>query len=138
MTIKMFLQGKSASSDRELFGMVGKFIVDATLHEKLGTAITSQDGDIWLVSITGKGEVRGFSTSRKLNAGLHIRFVHCPNDSPLMCKTMISGLLKLAESDGCKCVWTNDKPDNEFWPEFGFKFTPRARGIFGRWERKVA
>lgn len=138
MTIKTFHQGASQATDRELFGLVGSFLVDLKIHEKLGTAITTQAGDIWLISMTGKGEVRGFATGRKLKGGgLHIRFVHCPDDAPLMCKTMINNLVTLAENEGCKSVWTNDKPDNSFWPEFGFTFTARARGTFGRWEKDL-
>jgi predicted signal transduction protein with EAL and GGDEF domain len=91
MTIKTFHQGKSQASDSELFGLVGRFLVDLKMHERLGTAITTNDGDIWLVSITGKGEVRGFATARKIKtSGLHIRFVYCPDDAPLMCKAMIT------------------------------------------------
>jgi len=138
MTIKTFHQGKSQASDSELFGLVGRFLVDLKMHERLGTAITTNDGDIWLVSITGKGEVRGFATARKIKtSGLHIRFVYCPDDAPLMCKAMITNLLKLAEDEGCMAVFTNDKPNNPFWPEFGFSFTARARGTYGRWNKEL-
>ena len=135
MPIKTFYQGKK---DKELFGLVGAWLVDLKMHEKLGTAITSQAGDIWLVSQTEKGEPRGFATARKLKGGgLHIRFVYCPDDAPLMCKAMIMHFIKLAEDEQCGAIWTNDKPDNPFWKEFGFEFKQKARGAFGRWQKEL-
>lgn len=138
MPIQTYTQGKNKAKDKELFGLVGHWLVDLKMHEKLGTAITTQNGDIWLVSQTEKGEARGFATARQMkNGGLHIRFVYCPDDAPLMCKAMIQALLNHAEKSQLKSVWTNDKPDNPFWPEYSFTFTARARGNYGRWQKDL-
>ena len=138
MAIKVFIQGKSPFSDRELFGLVGRFLVSAEIQEQLGMAITSRDGDIWFVSEHSNGEVRGFATSRLMKTGsLHVRFVHCQDDALLVCKAMITKAITQAKEFDCRSVFTNDRETSTLWQEFGFSAVPRARGTFCRWEYPI-
>lgn len=135
MAIKVYIQGKSDRTDRELFGLIGHYLVDAAIQEELGIAVTSKPGDIWFVSEHRNGEVRGFATSRLLKNGkLHVRFVYCKEEALLVCKAMIQKAITQATEFECDAVFTNDRSTSGMWNEFGFKATQRARGEFCRWE----
>lgn len=136
--IKVFTQGLKEKDDQELFGLVGRWLVDVKIHQQLGTAITSNDGDVWFVSIPEKGSPRGFANGRLLKNGkFHIRFVYCVEGSPMICEAMIKKFLNEAAKQGSKEIYTNDIEVNQYWSDAGFEFTPPARGRYGKWIKQL-
>lgn len=134
--IERFTQGQSKRSDKKLFGLIGRWIVDNRIHEQLGTAVTADDGDIWLVHISGT-TANGFINARLLkNGGMHIRFVYC-GDHEDVCRDMIDAVLDLAVGEQRMSVYTNDRADMKIWSEYGFTPTPKPRGVFCRWDKPL-
>lgn len=137
MAINSYIQGESQRKDAELFGLIGRWLVDRAVHEHLGTAITSEPGDMWTVSVDSKGKAKGFLQARAMKSALHIRFVFCVDSSPLVCRTLIERATRQATESECDAIWTNDRDSAEVWSDLGFTFTPRERGQFGRWEKQL-
>lgn len=138
MTIKAFTQGKNVRIDRELFGLVGPWLVDKKVHETLGAAITCAHGDLWFVAVDGKGNAKGFITARRMkNESLHVRFVFCAGETQLVYRALIKHAVSHAEETGCTSIWTNDRETATAWKSFGFVVTSRARGAFARWEKPL-
>lgn len=136
MRIKTYIQGEL--TDRELFGLVGRQLVDKDLHDALGTAITAVDGDVWWVATNSKSELRGFMTARLLqNNSLHMRFLYCADDALLICRTLISRVIDYARQADYDMLWTNDRGSSTIWIDFGFVAKPRVRGTFVRWEKNL-
>ena len=134
--MKEYVQGKNKRADRELFSLVGPLLVNAEIQELLGMAIVTMPGDLWFVSTTAKGDLRGFATGRILkNRSLHLRYVYA--ESRMAKKGLIQRGLNAAKKQKLKSVWTNDRETEGIWAEFGFIKTSRARGVFCRWQKNI-
>jgi len=129
---KKYIQG---INDKEIFGNLGSWLTSKKVHDELGMAITSQSDDVWYIAFL-KDTVVGFLLYRKTKStnAIHIRFVYgAPNEKELL----ISKVIDDATKEDIKTVWTNDRVSESIWKKLNFKFTPRNRGEFGRWERKL-
>lgn len=134
--MKEYVQGKNKKADRELFGLVGSLLVDPKIQEQFGMAVVTLPGDLWFVSITAKGDLRGFVTGRIMkNGAMHLRYVYAP--AKLAKKALIQRSLNMAQKEKLKSVWTNDRESEEIWAEFDFIKTSRQRGTFCRWEKTI-
>lgn len=133
MKILTYTQGEN---DQELFGLLGPWLTDKKVHDELGMAITSQTGDVWRLGFLENIKV-GFSLERQTKStnAIHIRFIYADPDSK---KALIEEAIKNAQEKGCGSIWTNDRKSEKSWKRFGFAFTPRARGEFGRWEKQLS
>lgn len=132
MKITTYIQGEN---DQELFGHLGVWLTNKQIHEELGMAITSQTGDVWRVVFLDNVKV-GFSLERETKStnAIHIRFIYADPDRK---KTLIQEAIKGAKEKNCSAIWTNDRQSEKIWKALGFTFNPRARGEFGRWEKKL-
>jgi hypothetical protein len=138
MSIKMFIQGQSARSDQELFGLIGHWLVSKKIRERIGMDITADADDIWLISLAHKGAAKGFLSARPLKSGLHIRMFYSDDDSnSLLIKTLINRAVGIAQEHGYPIAWTNERKDSTILPELGFVALPRERGDFCRWEKQL-
>lgn len=135
MAIKQIILGNSPpAAERELFGLIGRWLIDKDIQAQLGVAVTADDGDIWYLATDGKGCPRGFATARVMkNDRMHLRFLYCVPDADLVCRTLINRCIKDAKSHGCAAIWSNDRETATIWPSLGFTATPKARGAFVRW-----
>ncbi len=130
--VKKYVQG---IDNKEIFGNIGSWLTNKKVHDELGMAITSQDGDIWYISFLNN-VVTGFALYRKTKStnAIHVRFVYgAPNEKEMLVKKIIED----AKNENIKTVWTNDRKSEAVWKKLKFKFTPRNRGEFGRWEREI-
>jgi hypothetical protein len=134
MSIKEYVLG--GHKDPELFGYIGRFLVDKAVHDKLGTAVVSQDSDMWWVMLNGKNQVRGFSTARVMkNDALHLRFVFCVDDETLVLRTLLNRVIKFAEESYCKRIFINERTNFPLLEKLGFSFAAPTRGSFVKWEK---
>ena len=134
--MKEYIQGQNKKADRELFGLVGSLLVDPKIQELFGMAIVTLPEDLWFVSTTAKGDLRGFATGRVMkNATLHLRYVYA--ESKMAKKALIQRALNVAKKRDLKAVWTNDRQTETIWAEFDFVSLPRSRGSFCRWEKDI-
>lgn len=132
MAIKEYIHG--GGKDYQLWGNVGRFIVDKTVQEKLGIHVTSDEGDVWWVSLTHKSETKGFASARpQKNKKLHLRYFY-HQDETLGLKALIQKAINYGKENKCEAVYTNWHKDSELLPMLGFVPIPRETGKFCRWE----
>ena len=130
--VRKYIQG---IDNKEIFCNVGSWLTNKKVQDELGMAITSQDDDVWYISFLND-VVTGFAIYRKTKStnAIHLRFVYAaPNEK----KLLISKVIDDAMEENIKTVWTNDRKSESVWKGLKFKFTPRNRGEFGRWEREI-
>ena len=138
MIIKPYTQGSNAAADRELFGLVGRWLTDKAVNDELGASITTRDGDLWRIAMGSRGRPSGFATGRvSKSGGMHLRFVFCVDGDEAACRKLIQCVTKHALDAGCNCIWTNDRWNALRWKPAGFTATPRGRGTFVRWEKPL-
>ena len=139
MPIHIYTQGKSASSDGELFGTLGAMIADIELHKLLGMAITSRPGDVWHVMVDADGALLGFAIVRPLKSqkSAHIRFLHAHGPAS-HARQLLASVLKAAQAAGLRTLHTNDRADTAIWPAHGFeRVKSNRRGSFVRWQLNI-
>lgn len=133
MPIKEYVHGQQ---DYQLWGNVGRLIVDRRVQEKMGNCISSEPGDVWFVNMTHKSETRGFASVRIMkNKSLYLRYFYTVDDDLLGQEVLITRALNFGSEHGCKCIYTNWHKDSVILRAMDFKSSPRERGNFCRWER---
>lgn len=132
MKMNKYTQGMD---DKEIFYKIGAWLTNRNVHEELGMAITSQNDDIWYISSLNSIST-GFALTRatKSTNAIHIRFVYSDLHTK---KSFIQTIIKYAEENNIKSVWTNDRKTEKVWKSLGFTFISRTRGEFGRWEKEL-
>ena len=135
MAIKEYTHG--AGTDYQLWGNVGRFLVDIGVQKEMGNCISSEPGDVWWVSLTHKSQTTGFASARLMKNGhLYLRYFYKPQDSGLGlgAESLVKKALQYARDHGCDLVYTNWHKDSVLLEKLGFKPLPRERGNFCRWE----
>lgn len=136
MPVKEYVHGEG--KDYQLWGNVGRLIVDAEIHKKLGTAVSSKNKDIWWVVMTEKSYTTGFASARPmLNKNLHLRYFYSSDDNELELKTLINRAVHYARDNGFKLVYTNQPRDTDLLAKMGFNPVPKEKGNYIRWELKL-
>lgn len=132
MPVKEYVHGQQ---DYQLWGNVGRLIVDRRIQEKMGNCISSEPGDVWFVNLTHNSETRGFASVRIMkNKGLYLRYFYAVEDDLFGQEVLITRALKFGKDNGCKSVYTNWHKDSVILRAMNFKPSPRGRGNFCRWE----
>lgn len=133
--IKVYTQGLAL--DAELFGHIGKWALDAVVHEQVGMAITGQEGDIWLVNVKNDKAV-GFAQIRPMKNGhFHLRYLH--SDSLNAKLELGKAAATKAKEIGAELLYINERAESPVMPALDFaKTMQRKNSRFARWERKIA
>lgn len=138
MAIKEYIHG--TGTDYQLWGNVGRLLVDRSIQEKMGNCISSNPGDIWWVSLTHNSKTNGFASARVMKGGhLYLRYFYSDDTNSLGLgeETLISKAIRYAQAHGCSMVYTHWHKDSAILTKLGFKSIPCARGDFCRWELEV-
>ena len=131
MELKLYQQGESPESDKELFGTLGSSIISEEVHEQLGIAVSGRNGDCWAVA-TEENTLKGFAQYRVMkNGNTHIRYVYGLDKKIKL--ALIRFCLKEIGKKGD--VYTNDRGKESAWKTLGFTFSPKPRGEFGLWKK---
>lgn len=133
--IKTYTQGLAL--DNELFSHIGKWALDASVHEQVGMAITGQEGDIWLVNLKNDKAI-GFAQIRPMKNGhFHMRYLY--SDSLNAKLELGKAAAAKAKDIGAELIYINERAESPVMPTLDFvKTTQRAHSKFARWERKVS
>lgn len=135
MPIKEYIHGKN---DYQLWGNVGRLIVDKKVQEALGIHVTSEVGDVWWVNMTHKSETRGFASARmQKNKNLHLRYFYTVDDegdAEMALKTLVMKAINYAKENGATMIYTNWHKDSKMLPKMGFVPKEKEKGKFCRWE----
>lgn len=133
MPIKEYVHGDG--KDYQLWGNVGRLIVDVEVHKKLGTAVSSKEKDIWWVNMTEKSMTTGFASARPmLNKNFHLRYFYSSTDSEMELKTLIMRAVNYAKEHDFKMIYTNQPRNFTLLEQLGFKPIPKEKGNFIKWE----
>lgn len=135
MPIKEYVHGES--TDYQLWGNVGRYLVDIRVQEKMGNCISSNIGDVWWVNLTAKSKTLGFAVARLMkNGNLYLRYFYSEEENSLGLSEiiLINKAINHAKEKGCKTVYTLWHKNSEVLSKLGFKAIPRERGNFCRWE----
>lgn len=138
MTIKQYIHGEG--TDYQLWGNVGRFLVDIEMQKKMGNCISSKPGDIWWVSVTHKSKTTGFASARLMKNGhLYLRYFYSSEETGLGLgdENLITKAINYANENGCSLVYTNWHKESAILAKLGFKAIPRARGDFCQWELEL-
>ncbi|HRJ61634.1 MAG TPA: hypothetical protein PKZ99_10700 [Azospirillaceae bacterium] len=138
MEIEATVHGAYEETDKAVFASLGRWIVDAEVHKRLGMAVTARDGDVWFVirDIIAWSP-RGFAQLRPIKGGKagHIRYLFFTPDDLAAKRHFALHVLNHARAAGMRDVHTNDRRDSDVWPALGFKPKDNKRsGSFIRWE----
>lgn len=136
MPIKEYIHGDG--KDYQLWGNVGRLIVDPTVHKKLGVAVSSKEKDVWWVNMTEKSCTTGFASARPMqNGNLHLRYFYSADDNAMELKTLVMRSVRYAREHGHKQIYTNQPRDMVWLAKLGFKPIPKEKGIFIKWEMEL-
>lgn len=136
MAIKEYTHGDG--KDYQLWGNVGRLIVDIAVHKKLGTAVSSKEKDIWWVNMTAKSFTTGFASARPmLNKNFHLRYFYSANDDEMELRTLIMRAINYAREHDFKMIYTNQPKDLNLLAEIGFTPIPKEKGNFIKWEMQL-
>lgn len=138
MAIKQYIHG--AGKDYQLWGNVGRFLVDRTVQSAMGNCISSRNGDIWWLCLSHNKQTRGFASARIMkNERLYLRYFYCAEKSPLGLdeNVLIAKAIKYAKEKTFTMVYTHWEKNSEILANMGFIAIPKARGDFCRWELKL-
>lgn len=137
MTIKQYVHG--GGSDYQLWGNVGRYLVDQDVQKKMGNCISSVPGDIWWVSLTPKSKTTGFAVARPMKGcSLYLRYFYTEeNGLGLGEENLVAKAIRHARENGCNLVYTNWHKDSAVLNKLGFKSIPRSRGDLCRWELEI-
>ena len=140
MAIKTYHQDGGAQ-ERELFGILGGVVTSRALHNRLGMAVVSDPGDVWLVETDKGGRPTGFALLHPLKskAAVHVRFLTALDATDIACQQrLLDAVTALAKKDGVLQLHTNDRRDVGIWGDNGFTAVAgQRRGEFVRWEREI-
>jgi hypothetical protein len=135
MAIKEYIHGEG--TDYQLWGNVGRYLVDIRVQEKMGNCISSKVGDIWWVNLTAKSKTLGFASARMMkNDSLYLRYFYSEEENSLGLSevNLINKAINHAKTNSCKMVYTLWHKNSDVLPRLGFTSIPRDRGNFCRWE----
>ena len=136
MPIKEYVHGDG--KDYQLWGNVGRLIVDIEVHKKLGTAVSSKEKDVWWLNMTEKSMTTGFASARPmLNKNFHLRYFYSADDSEMELKMLIMRAVNYAKEHDFKMIYTNQPKDCTLLKQLGFKPIPRDKGVFIKWEMNL-
>lgn len=135
MQIKVTVQGKDAEADRSLFADLCGIVLRPDVHQSIGTAVSSMDGDIWIVATREDGACLGFAQARHYATGMHLRYTYSTKAD--VRKRLAKEAIRIATESNERTIYTNERGSDKLWPQLGFSFTPHARGEFGRWEKRL-
>jgi len=127
----------NAETDPELYALIGPWVVSRTLHEKLGMPITSEPGDIWLVSVDKNGNPIGFVQMHQFkNGNVHLRYLH--GQTKPTRRALIKKSEEVAKAADAPMIYTNDRADKDIWAAQGYAQRPgQRRGDFVKWEKTL-
>lgn len=138
MEIAATVHGAGEETDKAVFASLGRWILDAEVHKRLGMAVTARDGDVWFITRdTIAWRPHGFAQLRPLKGGKagHIRYLFFTQDDLAAKRHFARDVLNHARTAGMRNVHTNDCRDSDVWPALGFKPKENKRGgSFIRWE----
>ncbi len=126
---RVYVQGRD---DEKIFAMVGAWLTSRELQADQGAAVTSEDGDKWLIAVDENGAM-GFALIHLSSGSAHIKNIFASR-SPMKTKEKLLSACLVAIGPSVPRVYTFARKSDKFWQEDGFKFKPRARGEFGTWE----
>lgn len=138
MPIKEYVHGDG--NDYQLWGNVGRYLVDIRVQEKMGNCISSKVGDVWWVNLTAKSKTLGFASARMMkNGSLYLRYFYSEEENSLGLSeiNLINKAITHAKDNGCKMIYTLWHKDSEVLQKLGFTAIPRDRGNFCRWEKDL-
>lgn len=142
MEIEATVHGAGEETDKAVFTSLGRWILDAEVHKRLGMPVTARDGDVWFIIrdvITGRPH--GFAQLRSLKGGKagHIRYLFLTSDDLAAKRHFARHVLNHARAAGMRDIHTNDRRNSDVWPALGFKPKDNKRGgSFIRWELSEA
>lgn len=139
MTTDLYRHG-DATTDAALYAAVGAWVLDKNVHERLGVGVSSEPGDVWILSRKADGVATGFVQMRlSKSKTLHVRFLFAADDKPETENVLVRAALRHAAAAGATVVYTNDRIDSRVWSKHGFAMrdTGAKRGSFRRWERAL-
>lgn len=141
METEAMVHGAGIETDMAVFASLGRWIVDAEVHKRLGMAVTARTGDVWFINRDIiAGSPRGFAQLRTLKGGKagHIRYLFVADSDPEK-EDFARHVLAHARAAGMRDIHTNDRRDSNVWPALGFKPKDNKRGgSFIRWEWSAA
>lgn len=134
--IKKYIQGNK-ESDYELFGSIGKILMELTMHKAIGMAPNSIDGDVWCVVKDKSGYVVGISNARMMkNKGFHVRYIYTLKDG--IKEELIKFHIKIGRELNAVRVFTNDLKKECLWNKNGFiTHQQNHKGNYIRWELEL-
>ena len=138
MAIKQYVHGDG--KDYQLWGNVGRFLVDRSVQAAMGNCISSEPGDIWFLCLTHNKRTRGFASARMMKKKrLYLRYFYVAEQSPLGLgeDVLISKTINYAKENGCTMIYTNWERKSVTLAKMGFTAIPRKRGDFCRWELEL-
>ncbi|MCO7246383.1 hypothetical protein [Halomonas sp. Mc5H-6] len=138
MAIKEYVHG--GGKDYQLWGNVGRFVMDRKVQELMGNCISSEPGDIWWVNLTHKSETKGFASAREMKNGtLYLRYFYSAEQNALGLseEVLIKKAVNHAQDKGMSLVFTNWHKGSEVLTKMGFVAQPTKRKNFARWELKL-
>lgn len=126
MDINVYIQGEEGSG--AVFGLLGPILTDAAVHAELGMAITSREGDTWVIA-QESGSLVGFALVRPLASGKawHVRFLHALRAAGQTKSDILQFVLNRAKEGGIQRISTNDRAENKVWSRLGFVEKPGSR-----------
>lgn len=138
MAIKEYVHG--AGKDYQLWGNVGRFVMDRKIQQLMGNCISSDPGDIWWVSLTHKSETKGFASAREMkNGSLYLRYFYSAEQNALGLseEVLIRKAISHAKEKSMPLVYTYWHKGSEVLAKLGFTEKPKERGSFTRWELRI-
>lgn len=138
MAIKEYVHGEG--KDYQLWGNVGRFVMDRKVQELMGNCISSDPGDVWWVSLTKNSETKGFASARKMKNGtLYLRYFYSAEQNALGLseEVLVKRAVNYAKEQGLPLVFTNWHKDSPLLKKMGFVAQPTKRKNFARWELKI-
>lgn len=138
MAIKEYVHG--GGKDYQLWGNVGRLVMDRKIQQRMGNCISSEPGDVWWVSLTHKSETRGFASARPMkNGSLYLRYFYVVEQGSLALaeETLVRKAINYAKGQGMPLVYTYWLKHSDLLPRLGFAPRENKRGQFCRWELSV-
>lgn len=138
MAIKEYVHGEG--KDYQLWGNVGRFVMDRKVQARMGNCISSDPGDIWWVNLTHKSETKGFASAREMKNGtLYLRYFYSAEQNALGLseEVLIKKAVNHAQAKGMPLVYTNWHKDSAVLQKMGFVAQMSKRKNFVRWELKL-
>lgn len=133
--IKQYTHGKD---DYQLWGNVGRLLMNLEVQKTLGGAANSAEGDIWFVAMTHNSRTTGFAALRlQKNKTARLRYFYSEDADGLELETLINKAISCARENGCTSLMTLWRKDDALLAKLGFTAEPPARGTFCRYDLEL-